>query len=307
MRRIRRTLLLLGISTAFLGPAQADAQLGGLIKRKAQEAIKGPAKEQPAKPPGTASSDDYDAKMKEIYAKAPHVVPITTDQLVRFEKALKFEISERDALRKEKPPTTPEQYQTCSANTVVSPEIMKISDDFANATANASVEETLKAQQKMYEKMQAVITKRCGEDPKQWEIRRDARLAEVEGRASDIAMPPGWLPQSTDSTAPPPSDQWGSDAGDSEKSIEAAGVPHPFLRAYSILKERIATFCIIYTGEDVDWQVGASGVGVRAPHPDTGRGKFLVIYSSAEAEALKPRCKSLNPGLRILFPNTFTK
>ena len=305
MTCIRRTLLLLGVSSVLLGPATADAQLGDLIKRKAKEAIKGPEKEQPA---ATASSEDINAKMKEIYATDRNVVPITTDQLVRVEKALKFEISERDAIRKEKPPKAPEEYQACSGTAVTSAEVMKLTDDFAKANANATVDEMLKAQQKMGEQMQAILAKRCGEDPKQWEIKRDARLAEVEGRASDIAMPPGWLPPpSTGSNAPTPSSRWGSDAGDAagdrEERIEAAGVPHPFLRAYAGLKERIPPFCFTL-GDDWKVQAGTSGVGVKVPHPDTGKDKSVHLYSSDEAQAMAPRCAAIMPLLRIVMGTT---
>lgn len=297
MTRIRRMLLLLGVSTALLGPATADAQLGDLIKRKAKEAIKGPAKEQPA---ATANSEDINARMNDIYAKDPNVVPITTDQLVRLEKALTFEISERDALRKEKPAKTPEEYRTCSQNVAMSPEAMKISEDFANAAASGSAEAMSKALQKMQADLAALLVKRCGEDPTQWALKLDARVAEIAGRASDIAMPDGWVPRSTGLRAPAPSGRWGSDAGDSEERIEAAQIPHPFLVAYSNLKERIPPFCISIGGEDWKLQVGTAGAGVKVPDPDTGKGRSLYIYSSAESRAMEPYCAPLLPLFKAL-------
>lgn len=298
MTRIRLTLLLLGVSTALLGPATADAQLGDLIKRKAKEAIKGPAKEQPA---ATADSEDISAQMKDIYAKDPNVVPITTDQLVRLEKALKFEISERDALQKEKPAKTPEEFQTCSQNVGGSPEAMKLVEDMAKANANATVEALMKAQQKMYEDLAALVAKRCGEDPGQWATKRDARLAGIPGRASDIAKPDGWIPRSAGAMHSAPSGRWGSDAGDSEERIESAQVPHPFLRAYSMLKERIPPFCIAWDLKVIKLQAGTSGAGVRVPDPDTGKGKSpWYIYTSEEASAMAPFCIPLIPLLKFL-------
>lgn len=288
MTSIRRSLLLLGVSTALCGSATAHAQLGGLIKRKAKQAVTGQAKEQPA------DTVDNDARMKEIYAKNPNIVPITTDQLVRVEKALKFEISERDALRKEKPPKTQEEYQICSGNAVLSPEIMKISQDFADKNANASVDEMMKAQQKMQEQIQAAVLKRCGEDPKEWAIRRDARLAEVEARASDIAMPEGWVPRSTGLRVPMPAVQWGSDAGDSEEKVATIQMPHPFLIAYANLKERIAAFCLIIGSDDANVQLGRSGVGVAVPQVGQ-KGRLITIYSNDEAKALSTRCVTLGP------------
>jgi hypothetical protein len=71
--------------------------------------------------------------LKDIYAD-PDVVPITEEQLVRFEKALRFELSELEAVKAMKGPVlTPDQYQSCSANTAMSPEGGKIVDDWAQA------------------------------------------------------------------------------------------------------------------------------------------------------------------------------
>jgi hypothetical protein len=246
--------------------------------------------------------------MKEIYATDPNVVPITLDLLVRFEKALKFEISEREAIQKSKPTKTPEEYQACSGGVVMSPEGMKLADDFAQKNANAPVDEMMKAQQKMNEQMLALLMKNCGEDPRQWANNLVARLKEAEGKASNIAMPEGWLPRSTGLRVPTLSSTWGSDAGDIEARIDSTVVLYPFRRHYAGLKEGVAGFCVSL-GEEWQVQAGTAGVRLKTPSPDTGKGKSIVAYSSAEAEAMKSRCIAIIPLLKFLekmvFPNPF--
>jgi hypothetical protein len=293
MTRNRITLMLLSLSTALLATTTADAQVGSLIKRKVKEAVQKPKQEEPA--PAAAPT-------KDIYAD-PDVVPITTDQLERLEKAMKYEVTERDAVRNEKPPKTPEEYGTCSQTTSMSPEAQKITNDWAaKLNPNAAADEAAKSMLKVNADILALVAKRCGEEPREWEVKRNLRLQEIPQKASDIAMPDGWVRRKAggegSSAHSAPSGPWIGDTPGSGESLEAAQFPHPFQRAYAVLKERITPACVaIGNGTIV---VGSAGSGVKIPLPGPPSAG-LYIYSNAEIAALAPKCPSLTTWLKQLL------
>jgi hypothetical protein len=288
-----RIFALLSIALAALAPrpTTAVAQVGGLIK-KAKEAVKPPKKEEPAAA----------APMKDIYAD-PSVVPITIDQLVRFEKALKYEVSERTAILNEKPPAkTDAEFQACSGNTAMSPQAQKIAAGWAKANENATPEQLVKSSEKMQADMVALVVKLCGEDPSTWQSKHDERLREIPGKASDIAMPDGWLPRKSGDDGPAGhSGSWGPWVGDNndEAWFEAAQQPHPFLRAYAVLKERLVPFCVAVDAGMIVVNAGTVGSGVGFKAPEVG-GAGIYIYTNAEARDAAPKCPSLMTWLKQL-------
>ena len=209
-----RSVLVVALVAAAAFPA--EAQLGGMMRRAKEAAEKKTAEKDPRAPEPAASTRNPFAD--------PAIVFITQDQLARFQKALQYEMDQRNALRKSLAPKSQEEYQACSQGVATSPEMMKMIQDMADSSSNASTEQMIKAQQKMYADMQAMLTKRCGPDPKQSQGAQFERLRQIENEASDVAMPPGYK-------APP---------GDSPGSTSNA---RPFARAYGMLKERVPLFC----------------------------------------------------------------
>jgi hypothetical protein len=103
--------------------------------------------------------------------------------------------------------------------------MMKMIQDMADSSANATTDQMIKAQQKMYADMQAMVTKTCGVDPAKTKNESFERMRLIEAEASDVAMPPGYQPPA-DADSP---------AGGSK--------PRPFARGYGMLKERVPLFC----------------------------------------------------------------
>jgi len=210
--------LCLAVVAAMAATTPAEAQLGGLMRRAKEAAEKKAAEKDPRAPDPSASTQNPFAD--------PAVVFITQDQLGRFEKALQYEIDQRNALRKSlAAATTQEEYQACNLSVGTSPEMMKMIQDMADSSANGTAEQIMKAQQKMYADMQAIVTKKCGPDPQQAQNSQVERLRQIEAEASDVAMPSGYTPPAGMETA------------------GAAGKPRPFARPYGMLKERIPVFC----------------------------------------------------------------
>jgi len=294
----------------------AEAQLGGLMRRAKEAAEKKAAEKDPRAPDPSASTQNPFAD--------PAVVFITQDQLGRFEKALQYEIDQRNALRKSlAAATTQEEYQACNLSVGTSPEMMKMIQDMADSSANGTAEQIMKAQQKMYADMQAIVTKKCGPDPRQTESSRFDRLRQIEAEASDIAMPSGYTP--------PPGAQ--GRAGERHgnyaafltsrpaspyanvafsyraprpffPSLEAGARaqmpnPHPFARAYGMLKERIPVFCAKdrKVSAPTTITVGTEKITVVKVQ---GQGQQYV-YRQDEVDTLNAGCASVMALMNSLF------
>ncbi len=244
---MRATLLGLSLVVAMAAAATpAEAQLGGLMRRAKEAAEKRAAEKDPraAEPAATTQNPFAD----------PAVVFITQDQLARFEKALQYEIDQRNALRTAAASAkSPQEYQACSTAVAMSPESMKLIQDFADSNANGPPEQLMKAQMKMSADMQAMLTRSCGPDPRSLESSRFERLREIEAEASDIAMPSGFKPVAG---AQGRREERANTYGNVAFSVRAprnhfpsfearaqAAAARPFARQYGMLKERVPVFC----------------------------------------------------------------
>jgi hypothetical protein len=131
------------------------------------------------------------------------------------------------------------------------------------------VEQLVKAQEKMRANFDALVLKRCGEDQQGFRKKREARAGGILGMASDIAMPDGWVPRRPDEDAtsarPTPWGPWAGEDPESDVRLAAAQVPHPFLRAYAVLKERIVPYCVVVEFYGVKVVAGKPGWGVGVP------------------------------------------
>jgi hypothetical protein len=310
--------LVLAVFAAMAVAMPADAQLGGLM-RKAREAAKeattekDPTKSEPATSPGPNPFAD------------PAIVFITQDQLGRFEKALRYEVAQRNELRKSLAALkTPQEYQACTQEAAASPEFLEIMMALGNTDPNASQDQMMKATQKMQTDMAAMVTKRCGADPSQGASQRLERVKQIELEASDIAMPPGYkapvafLERHVPAGPAAQSNDWYGAARSPValsyrarrplflEAAPAAGAaqmpnPHPFARAYAMLKERIPVFCAKVEAkanlQPTQITIGTEKVSV-VKIPGSGQD---YVYRQDEASALTTGCASVMGQLNSLF------
>ncbi len=254
-RRLSALGVFLGVCAAISVATPVEAQFGGLM-RKGKEALKEPVKDPRTSEAASTSTSNPFAD--------PAIVFITQDQLGRFQKGLQHEVTQRNALRKQLASLqTREQYQACTQGAAMSPETMKLIQDFADSSANLPADQMIKRQQQMFTEMAAMVEKKCGIDPQKVESSRAERLRQIEAEASDIAMPPGykappqarleretvdWAAMWNDSAArtpialnvhAPKSPLFGEAPAARAQTVNA----RPFARAYGMLKERVPVFC----------------------------------------------------------------
>jgi len=297
-----RAGFLTALAVIIASAMPVEAQLGGLIRRGADAAKKQaePKTEQPA----ATQSDPF---------ADPAVVRITQDQARRFQQALQYEVDKRNELRAELKKAagnmkSPEEYTKCSQEYATSPEAMKLVQDMADKSADGSADALMKNMKAMQTEMEAGKTKRCGVDPRTTgtEAKIAERLRQIEGEASDVAMPPGWTPRAA--LAPPGPNaplfaamglRTGSLAGVPEAAAGRAAqgpmIPvtaHPFLRAYAMLKERVPRFCESKQRNESNNLIQVQGASAGNNY----------VFAKEEADALSGTC---NP-IMSLF-NTIVK
>jgi len=307
------------------GSTPAEAQLGGLMRRAREAAKEKTAEKDPRAPTSSTPNPFAD----------PAIVFITQDQLARFEKALNYEIAQREALRKTIAETlaslkTQEEYQACSQSAAMSPEAMKISQDWADAASNAP-DQMMKLTQKMSSDMGNLVTKLCGADPRSVNSTPSLdRIRAIEAEASDVAMPPGYTPPAgsqgrLERETPADRAAWSNDAPVARRAnlalsyrasrpyfpVAAAGAaaraqvpnPHPFARAYGMLKERIPVFCAKldpkapFTLEPITIN-GEKVLIVKLPGAGQG-----YVYRQDEVTALTAGCANVMRLMNALFDN----
>lgn len=144
----------------------AHAQLGGLIKKKVSEAVKGPDKAQDQAKAADAPTDGSKLGFK-----------LTGAVLDAFESGLTVELRERDAFRKlVSTLKTPKQYEQCKTDALKNPEGQKMGEDYlaaltrlGDASPGMKAEQIMKETQDIAEKLarqsDALFLKYCGEDP----------------------------------------------------------------------------------------------------------------------------------------------
>jgi hypothetical protein len=159
----------------LLTSTTADAQIGGLIKRKATEAVKGPEKKTEEKPADNAISL---GDVRELNAT-------NLDALI---EGLKTEIALREAFRAEvaKYPTR-EQYNKCQQDMAMSPESQKLLA-LLEVPEKATAEQMQAATKKFAEEGAALLKKKCPLDPEDVsDYAKQKRLGEIEGQAAAAA------------------------------------------------------------------------------------------------------------------------
>jgi hypothetical protein len=287
--RSRITGVLLGALVVAVSASPAEAQLGGLLKNKAKEAVQSPAKKDEAKPRSDAAA---------AALSAPNVVPITQDVIDRFKTGLNVEIKLRGEFRTFLASLkTPQQLQQCKLEVMMSPEGQKISMQMANLADNTPPAELQKVMMKAGTEIEALTTKVCGTDPTEWnDTKRADRLRDIEGQASDAAAPPGFVAPGRDTPALPVDASRDDAEGRGGPSMPekgsvlehvagAQGMPHPYLLAYALLKERIPPFCVVFASVMKEGDV--------TYHYIPGLGKGVWVYSNDEARVLAKNCQTI--------------
>ena len=285
MTRFSTTALLMSLCTAILSAGAAPPQLGGLIKSKVKQTV------DPKKDEKKSESD----KAVNPLASAD-VVLMTPVVLDGLKKGLTFEVSERAAFRKMLASLkTREQYAECSQETALTDEGQKIAMQFADIPENATPAQMQKAMMKMADDMKVLTTKRCGTDPGEWpESRRADRLREIQGQASNLAMPPGWVapksPLADEPLNPRDFEAHGPSAGldgTIEGTSTAQGAQYPYGRPYMMLIERFPPFCGDLAKKGNKGKPDPAGVKI------PGIGSVYYVYTADEAAALMTTCEDL--------------
>jgi len=269
--KARMAGLLLCAFVAVTITTRAEAQgIGGLVKKKVEEAKKGETKAADAQDPAIHTTD---------------VLPITSTLLDGFMTGLNTEIR----LRKEFQQVlasfkTPEQYKSCSTETAMSEEGQKILGQLGNLPDSVTAADIQRVMEKMDVEMKALLKKRCGDDVGiEWPNgKRAEKLEEIEAKAA-AAVDPSKEPN-------PELDNGPSDASVISETA-AAGIN---VRAYQILKERLIAFC-------AQWELGNIKLnGQPVSFPGSGS-KIYWVYTAQEAALIAAHCKQFMAALEQLL------
>jgi len=245
MKRMSPLVSLLATLTLLpLLAVPSHAGWGDAIKQKAAKALKA-EKPKPAAELGPIKS-----------AMTPEV---TAARLASFQRGMQIEVAEREKAKKFLATLpTPEARQKCAQQLATSPEMQKISSDWAETAANAKPEDQQKHMQRMSERMDSLITGKCGPDPGKYNAQQMARDALAKG--SDTAA-------------------LGDDV------------------AYHAWKEWVIEFCNyiekLEKQPDAKQQLAKiKDEGLRIPGSGTG---IYFVYTASEAALLLEQCPTLKP------------
>jgi hypothetical protein len=194
MTRSIAAVLLLATSLSLTTPSPAEAQLGGLIKKKVKEAIKKPeappkttepsSASSPAAPePASSSPSTRNSDPTGFGSAIIEITPPTFDELMR---ALQMEIDLQAALKKEIARYgTHDQYEACKIRVAQSPEGQKAMNPMYNPPKNVTGEEYMKIQMKVSADMDSLTNKGCPLNPSYWSpLRIDASLDSIREKAA---------------------------------------------------------------------------------------------------------------------------
>lgn len=265
--RPSRTLVLAAL-VALVVAGPAEAQLGGLIRKKVEEKTRAPEKKDAA-----------------VGAQSPYnsdVLEITPPVFEGFLRGLKIEVALTKEFRAElaKYPTA-EQRRKCETDWGMSPDAQKLMMSFS-PPENATAEQIMALQQKHYKNIEDAMRKKCPLDADQvWPNgKRMERMAEIKTKAAANAGPEG-------TSGSDPLDEEGADTpvdssdpigGPFATFVPAAGLT---VLQYDILLERIKRFCDELKANAAAGRGGSGGVKI----PGAGT-KIFWVYSPTEAQTL---------------------
>ena len=166
MRRRMGRLAMLGAVLCLFVPQPAHAQIGGFIKKKVKQAVKG----QPVG--GDTAAATKAAPSGPTFDEC--VLELTPANLDRFEQGLTSEKAFRDSIEAvyARMPS-PEAYQACQIKVATSPEALRLVQNIDPSNVQAAME----ANQKRLD----LADRRCGPDPSRHSKSDDLRGAAARG------------------------------------------------------------------------------------------------------------------------------
>ena len=287
-------VLLVAASISISAPQTAEAQLGGLIKKKVKEAIKPPEKPGAAPAPAPAAQPATQAESENSGGTGhglPHVagrsIKITRESLSRLTRGMDAELAMIADFEKylAKWPTH-EQYEECKVKAASTPEGKKIMSSMERLPQNVTPEQLTATMTKMTQDMDALTNKHCPLNPFDWGPgRKSARLEQIRVKAASLALPRSTASNETSQQSADrillfevsPYEMLPDTAADSITILGTGGFDS---QEYSEMIERIVKYCDLKKSMDMT----PKGSGLQVP----GVGKDIYwIYVDEELETLK--------------------
>jgi hypothetical protein len=282
MTRSIAVVLMFAASMTVGTPCTADAQLGGLIKKKVKEAIKPPEKpSEPAPAPAGQSSNaaEEESGSSGLPSIAGGVLVISPETIARVIRGLDSEAAMLADFHKvlAKYPTR-EQYEQCKHQVMLGPEGQKIAMGMVNLPQNATPEQTQAVITKLNLEVEALQKKRCPLDPNDWnDSKRSERVKQIHEKAASLARPKPAPSTALKFVVNPFDALPDTVSADTVLVITGGGLSE---REYSILIERLVKYCEARKLMDMSPDKG----DVKIP----GAGQDLYwIYKKEELAALK--------------------
>ena len=270
LRLIASISLTLGLG---MSPADLDAQIGGLIKKKVTESVKGGDKK--AKEESAANETDQ--------SKMPR--SITANTFVAFKKGLTVQRDKQQETLKFLAGLTPQEtYKSCTTTIMMTPEGQKVALAQPSPPDNATVEQLQAYSQKLADEMKKVTDKKCGEDPSRYHEYQWKKDRFTEARAAAIAA----FSAALDS----PSGNGGGPflAFDLDEHPQQPRDDNYF---YDLLIEWTPPFCrLSKAAQQAAAEKGIAVAGV-------GKGNNYV-YTALEARLLMPQCEEIMTLLSVI-------
>jgi hypothetical protein len=246
-------------------PAPANAQIGGLLKKKVKEKIVQKAGGADSTAIAAGDTSAAGAAGKRARAATPssgprfneYVLEITPTVLDQLEKGIAAEEVVRQKIeRKIGKVLTRDEYEKCEAAVLSGPEGQKVYEQARNlATGDTTYERIQKASEELARRMEQVVEPKCGLEPRKAE--------EIRTQHAD----------SMEAAAP-----------------AASGLTRLQL---TIVKERILPLCAATQA------VAAAASEVRVPAgAQHSANPIYYVYTPNEVNALQPRCAKLASALR---------
>jgi hypothetical protein len=271
LRLIASVSLALGLGIL---PGRIDAQIGGLIKKKVTESVKG----------GDRKGGKEEAAANETaQSKMPR--PITANTFVAFKKGLTVQRDKQQETLKFLAGITPvEKYRSCAANVMMTPEGQKIVLQIPTPPDDATVQQLQAYGEKLGAEMKKLTDKQCGEDPSKYDFqwRRDrfteARVAAVAAFSAALDSPSG-------------------SGGGPYLAVDLEGMQQQQGRDdnyfFDLLIEWTPPFCRL--SKAAQQAAAENGIAVQ------GSSKGLnYVYTAMEARLLMPQCEEIMMLLDVL-------
>src|SRR5262245_8064502 len=167
MRQLRPVAPRLALLSLFVLPtllaAPSHAGWGDALKQKASKVLK------TEKTPPASETGPVKSRM------TPEV---TAEALARFQRGMEVEVAEREKAKKFLATLPkPEDRQKCSQQMAMSSEAQKIVTEYAEAASAGKPEDGMKHMERMTQRMDSLVTAKCGPDPGKYDAGRMERDA----------------------------------------------------------------------------------------------------------------------------------